>query len=298
MKTDMPNWNDLRIFLEVGRNKTLAAAARKLGVDDSTISRRIASLESSLDVAVFERDHLGFRLTPTGEELLECVLEMESGALSLAESLGGRQRSPAGRVRIATMEGIASLYLSAEFMTFQQRYPDIQIELATVASLVQVTRREADLFISFFPNEGRGVCSYVVGEFKCRLYASPEYLQQHGTPATIEDLESHRFVSYIDDLVQLGTVRWLTEAVRNPKVVFHSSSMVSQMFSAAAGAGIVMLPSFARPARFGLTGVMHQEIVVSRLVWLTVHRDLQYASRIKAVTAFIEEIMQRDYPRP
>lgn len=296
MKTDTPNWNDLRIFLEVGRSKTLAAAARKLAMDDSTISRRIASLESALDVAVFKRGHLGFSLTTEGEELLECVLEMESGALALAASLGGRRRTPAGRVRIATMEGIASLYLAAEFMTFKQRFPDIQIELATAASLVQVTRREADLFISFFPSEGRGVYSSVVGEFKCHLYASSEYLRLYGTPRTLEDLESHSFVSYIEDLVQLDTVRWLTEAVSNPKVAFRSSSMVAQMFSAAAGAGIVMLPSFVRPARFGMLGVMHGEIAVSRLVWLTVHRDLQYASRIKAVTAFIEEIMQRDYP--
>lgn len=298
MKKEMPNWNDLRIFLEVGRSKTLAGAARRLQVDQSTISRRIAALEAALDIAVFERDHLGFRLTPKGSDLFDCVQEMEVGALALAESLGAKEHSPAGRVRVATMEGIATLYLAGEFAHLRSRHPKLQIELVTSANLVHVNRREADLFISFFPAEGRGLQSTLLGKFGLHLYAAPAYLKARGTPQSITDLDQHDFVSYVDDLVQLNTVRWLFEAIPKPRIVFHSTSMLSQMFCAADGGGIVMLPAFARPERFGLASILREQIDVTREVWLTVHRDLQYAGRIKAASSFIVEILQRDYPAP
>jgi DNA-binding transcriptional LysR family regulator len=284
--------------MEVGRSKTLSVAARQLGVDDSTVSRRIAQLEYSLGEAVFARDHLGFHLTPRGKELLGYVEEMESGALAVAEAMGGNRRDPSGKVRVATMEGIASLYLSGQFVDLHRRHPALEIELVTSANLVHVNRREADIFLSFFPFEGRGLQVAPVGEFQLHLYASPEYLKARGTPERREALDEHVFCSYVDDLVQLDTVRWLNEAVPNPAVVFHSTSMLAQMFAAVAGGGLVMLPTFARAERFGLVPVLPAEVVVKRVVWLTVHKDLQYTTRIKATIAFLEDALKRDFPLP
>lgn len=292
------NWSDLRIFLEVGRSKTLSAAARRLGVNESTVSRRISQLEYTLGETVLERDHLGFHLTQRGRELHEHVREMERGAIALAVAMGDADGAPSGRVRLATMEGIASLYLAGEFAALQQRHPALEIELVTSANLVRVNRREADLFLSFFPFEGRGLDVSPVGEFVLHLYGAPTYLQECGTPRSVDDLAQHRFCSYVDDLVQLDTVRWLHEGVPRPNVVFHSTSMLAQMFAAAAGQGLVMLPTFARAERFGLVSVLTAEVAVKRVVWLTVHRDLQYTAPIKAVVRFLREILRRDYPLP
>ncbi|CAG9171819.1 LysR family transcriptional regulator [Cupriavidus pampae] len=291
------NWDDLRIFLEVNRSKTLTAAARQLRIDDSTVSRRIAALEASLNETLFIRDSAGLHPTPRGLELLMCVQDMERGALAITEPAIASDRTPCGHVRVATMEGIASLYLAAEFVALRERYPLLEVELVTSSNQVQVNRREADIFISFFPTAGRGLAVTEIGAFQLHLYASPEYLARAGTPHSVDDLTGHDFVSYVDDLVQLDTVRWLREGVPNPRVVFHSSSMLAQMFAAGGGAGIVMLPTFARAERFGLVPVLGRRVEVGRMLFLAVHKELQHTPRVKAVCEFLQEIIARDYPR-
>ncbi len=298
MSTKNPNWNDLRIFLEVARAGTLSGAAARLRVDHSTISRRIAHLEAILNAPVFERDHQGFHITVKGRELLEHVETMESGALAIAESLSGTSRIPSGPVRIATMEGIASLYLSRQFVSFKERYPLIQIELVTSTQLVHVSQREADVFLSFFPSEGKGLEVEPVGAFPLHLYASESYLARHGVPNSVSELREHQFVSYVDDLIQLNTVRWLEEAIKNPPVVFHSSSMIVQLFAAAEGGGIVMLPAFSNAERFGLRPLLLDQIDVKRTIWMTVHRERCFMPRIKAVQQFLKGILARDFPLP
>ncbi|RMX06605.1 LysR family transcriptional regulator [Corticibacter populi] len=292
------SWDDLRVFLEVGRNRTLSAAARQLGLDDSTVSRRIAQLEYRLGEALLERDHQGARPTARGVQLLEHVREMERGMLALAEDMED-PALPTGKVRLASMEGISTLYLSGQFTELRRRHPQLLIELVTSSNMVHVNRREADLLITFFPLEARGLEVMPVGEFRLHLYAAPAYLAQKGTPRSLEALSSHAFVSYIDDLVQLDTVRWLQETIAEPQVVFQSTSMLSQMFAAASGAGLVMLPEFARAEQlYGLVRVLEQEIQTKRTLWLSVHRDLQYMRRVKTVIGFLREIFNRDYPCP
>jgi len=299
MHPKIPNWNDMRIFLEVARTGNLSRAARQLKIDVSTVSRHITHLEKCLNMPVFARDPTGLKMTLKGQALIGHIEAMESHALSLmGETVMHDHKIPAGAVRIGTMEGIASFYLSEQFVTFNQRYPQVLIELVTSAHQVHVNRREADLFLSFSPYEGKGLDIIPVGKFSLYLYASPGYLQQHGKLTSRSDLRQHVFVSYIDDLVQLDSVRWLSEVVPAPRFAYTSSSMVAQMFSAAAGAGIVMLPEFMHAERFGLTRILEHEVSQSRVIWITVHHDLQFMPKIKVVTRFLREIMARDYPPP
>lgn len=291
------SWDDLRIFLEVGRQKTLSAAAKRLGVDDSTVSRRMAQLETNLGEPIFVRGRNGFQLTARGSELLGRVQDMERGALAIVESRASGDRvNPRGRVRLATMEGIATLYLSAQFVRMRERHPDLEIELVTSSQAINVSRREADIFLSFFCIEGRGLCVEPIGQFDLHLYGTPEYLRVHGTPESLDDLNQHLFASYVEDLVHLDTVRWLREASPDLKIAFHSSSIVAQMFAAAESVGLVMLPTFARPERFGLQRVLGEQTHVRRVLWLTVHQDLQYVPRVRAVVDYVRMVMRRDYP--
>nr|WP_113864936.1 LysR family transcriptional regulator [Brenneria salicis]NMN90640.1 molybdate transport repressor ModE-like protein [Brenneria salicis ATCC 15712 = DSM 30166]RBP66864.1 LysR family transcriptional regulator [Brenneria salicis ATCC 15712 = DSM 30166]RLM32154.1 LysR family transcriptional regulator [Brenneria salicis ATCC 15712 = DSM 30166] len=299
MQPQDPNWNDLRIFLEVARTGNLSRAARQLKIDVSTVSRHIAHLEKCLNMPVFERDPTGLKMTARGQALIAHIEAMESHAISLkGEAVAHDRKIPAGSVRIGTMEGIASFYLSEQFVAFNQVYPQVHIELVTSPHQVYVNRREADLFLSFSPYDGKGLDIMPVGKFSLYLYAAPGYLQQHKQLSSPDDLRRHLFVSYIDDLVQLDSVRWLTQAVSAPRFAYNSSSMVAQMFSAAAGAGIVMLPEFMRAERFGLVRVLGHEVSQSRIIWMTVHHDLQFMPRIKVVTRFLREILTRDYPAP
>ncbi len=104
----------------------------------------------------------------------------------------------------------------------------------------------------------------------------------------------HSFVTYIDDLIQLDSVRWLDDVVRNPTVSFHSNSMIAQMNAAAGGIGLVLLPSFATVGRDDLIPVLHDKMSTAREVWINVHSDLQFVPRIRAVSGFLKDTFKSD----
>jgi DNA-binding transcriptional LysR family regulator len=288
------DWDDLKVFLHVARGKSLGSAAKRLRVDQSTISRRIAHLESALGMALFERLPSGLRVNEAGERLLCHADRIESAVIAMHEDVQGGGSRMAGRVRLATMEGIASLFLAARFSRLRQRHPNLTVELLTSPQTVSVNRREADLFLSFFQPTGQGMVSERLGCFQLGLYGSKAYLEREGMPERPADLARHHFVTYIDDLIQLDSVRWLDDVIRNPAVSFHSNSMIAQMNAAAGGIGLVLLPSFAADGRDDLIPVLHDKMSTAREVWLNVHSDLQFVPRIRAVSGFLKEIFRSE----
>ncbi|WP_341963915.1 LysR family transcriptional regulator [Pseudomonas sp. RC10] len=286
------NWDDLRVFLHVARFENLSRAAKQLRVDTSTVSRRISQLEYTLGFSVFERSTGGVSLNEQGRRLLSRVEVMGAGFADLLDELAEGTNAHSGLVRVGTMEGLASLYLTRHLLKIQKRHPNITLELVTSTQQLQVTRREADIFLGFFKPTGEGFDSERLGSFNVHMYASERYLLERDLP-TLETLNTHHFVSYIDELIQIDAVRWLTEVLNNPLVKFHSNSMIAQLFAAAAGVGIVMLPEFVEAQKFGLVRVLEQEVVISRELWLSVHRELRYTARIKAVTEFLRELFTR-----
>jgi DNA-binding transcriptional LysR family regulator len=113
-------------------------------------------------------------------------------------------------------------------------------------------------------------------------------------PQTPSELGRHCFVTYIDDLIQLDSVRWLDDVIKNPTVSFHSNSMIAQMNAAAGGLGLVLLPSFAAAGRDDLVPVMPAKISTTRELWINVHTDLQFVPRIRAVSSFLKATFKTD----
>lgn len=287
------DWDDLKVFLHAARGGSLGSAAKRLRVDQSTVSRRIAHLECTIGMALFERLPSGLRVNEAGERLLCHAERIESAVIAMREDLQGGSRM-AGRVRLATMEGIASLYLASRFSRLRQQYPDLTIELLTSPQTVSVNRREADLFLSFFMPTGLGMVSEKLGCFQLGLYGSRSYFDREGMPESPADLTRHSFVTYIDDLIQLNSVRWLDDVIKNPKVSFHSNSMIAQMNAAAGGLGLVLLPSFATDGRDDLLPLLHDRLSTTRELWINVHNDLQFVPRIRVVSGFLKAMFKAD----
>ncbi|MHC2001926.1 LysR family transcriptional regulator [Methylobacterium sp. CM6241] len=291
---DLLDWNDIKVFLGAARGGSLAAAAKRLKVDQSTVSRRLANLESVLGLALFERVPSGLRLSDMGQRMLQHAEQVESAVISLRHEDHSGDGRIGGRVRLATMEGIASLYLAERLSSLRDRHPDLMIDLVTSAQTVYVNRREADLFLSFFKPPGRGLVSEQIGAFRLGLYAAPSYLARHGCPVDLWALKEHRFVSYVEDLIQVDCVRWLDDVLDEPRTVFRSTSMIAQKSAALGGLGLVLLPSFAVTARDDLVPVLHGSAFTTRELWLNVHADLQFVPRIRAVMAFLKGTITAD----
>jgi DNA-binding transcriptional LysR family regulator len=285
-------WGDIRVFLIAVRHQQVSGAAKELRLSHSTVSRRLARLEQVLGAALFERNREGLILTTFGASVLKRAEEISLGVSNLRSDIEG-SGDTSGVVRFATMEGIASLYLASRLAGFQASYPHIQLELLTTAREVQISNREADIQLSFHRPQGTHITSKRVGEFGIGLYASPEYLETRGTPTTQEQMAQHSYVGYLDQFVELETVRWLEELVNNPQIVFRSNSMIVQRSAARGSLGIVALPHFALSQTETLVRIM-PEITARRPLWISVHQDLRNLPRIKALRSYLEALFETD----
>jgi DNA-binding transcriptional LysR family regulator len=290
----MFNWSDLVFFLELARQGRLMPAARRLKVDHTTVSRRISELEKDLAVKLFERKPDGFVLTEDGHRLLAIAEKMEVLGLSVMETIKSTPSEPSGKVRLATMEGIAAFYLTEKLVDFNALFPQIVVELVTERHLINLTKREADVSISFVPPVGPRLNVRKAGTFKLGLFASPAYLERRGSPVKIEDLQSHDFVDYIVDLVAIANVHWLLDVLEPDHVVFRSSSMTAQQNALVAGRGIGLLPYFSAKKEPRLVPVLPATVRVERELFVTVHEDIQFMSRVRALTRFLFALFEKD----
>jgi DNA-binding transcriptional LysR family regulator len=289
----MFDWNDLRYFLELARQGRLAPAAKRLQVDHSTVGRRIAELEKALNTRLFDRAPTGFVLTEAGHRLLSYAESIEVNSIAIAEN-AGRSAALTGTVRLATMEGLASFYLASRLVEFHVSHPGISVELITSTQLLNLTKREADLALSFVRPTGSRLIVRQIGRVDLSVYGAPSYLEEYGIPKSVDDLKNHRFVDYIEDLVQIAEVRWLHDAIEDPNVVFRSTSMIAQHNAAVAGMGLVMSPSFLGLHDERLRPVHIEGLSVKRDLWLSTHEDLRHMARVKALMDFIKHAVERD----
>lgn len=195
------DWDNLRYFLELSRTRKLTAAARRLGVDHTTVSRRVQALEKSLGAQLFLRGTTGYSLTEAGRALLPQAEAMESAFSAIEEARTEQNDNLSGHVRIGVTEGYGSVMLAPQLAEFTRRYPNLGIDLLAVPRMVQLSRREADIVITLErPERGPFIITRLT-DYVLKLYASASYLEQHPPIRHRDDLRDHAFVSYIDDLL-------------------------------------------------------------------------------------------------
>jgi DNA-binding transcriptional LysR family regulator len=290
----MFNWNDLTFFLELARHGRLMPAARRLKVDHTTVSRRISELEKDLAIKIFDRKPDGFVLTEDGHRLLQAAERIEGIALTISESFRVGPAESSGRVRLTAMEGISAYFLAEKLVGFNALHPGIVVELVTERHLINLTKREADVCVSFVPLTGPRLVVKKVGDFRLGLFASEEYLKDRATPKSYDDLKDHDFVDYVDDLVAIQPVQWLHDVLVPENVVFRSTSMASQQNAVAAGRGIGLLPFFSAKKEPRLIQIMADSVAVTRSLYISVHEDLEYLGRVRALIRFLLELFRNE----
>jgi DNA-binding transcriptional LysR family regulator len=289
------DWNDLPFFLELSRHGRLAPVARRLRVDNATVSRRIAELERALERKLFERTAGGFVLSEAGNSLLRHAEAIEANITEIEETIATKDKAAlAGSVRLATMEGFASAYLAKRLAGLHHDQPDLLIELMTSKPPPNLTKREADICVSFVKPQGSRLAIERIGTVQLRLYASADYVRRRGEPLVPSDLAHHVFVDYIDDLVTADNPQWLGEIVENPIVTFRSNCLIAQQNAVAAGLGVGILPYFLAESDKRLTPLLEDSLSITRELWLSVHEDCRHIGRIRAVMGFIRQTVLAD----
>jgi len=289
----MFDWNDIRFFLELTRKGRLTEVAKSLKVDHTTVSRRITALEKELDAKLFESTTRGYVLTQAGERLLPQAEAMESASATIQDHVGGENRNLTGIVRLGVPEGFGSQFLSQDMPLFQDLHPGIELEFVANDRFVSLSKREADLSITLArPRSGR-LISKKLTDYTLRLYASKSYLENHPPIKNMEDVKNHNFISYIDELVPDPQMLYLGEFISNPNVTLKSSSIVFQFQATLAGAGLSIMHCFMADEFDELVCVLPEEVEVHRSFWLNTPEDIHDLARIKAVTQFLDELVER-----
>lgn len=287
----MFDWNDMRYFLELARRGKLSAAALRLGVDHTTVARRITVLEEALGLKLFDRESRAYRLSADGRRLMAHAEKMEENSVALMDEVAPLASGPTGIVRLSTPEAFGSQFLVRHCAGFRQRTPSITLELVAETRSLNLSRREADAAITLTkPSHGR-VISEKAGVYRLRLYAAPSYLQNHPPIVTLADLAPHHFIWYVDDLLPLPELRMLDKAISNPNVVFRTTSVTGQANAAEAGLGIALLPCYLADRMKTLTTVLPGEISILRDLWLIVHDDLRALPHMDAVCTFLTTLI-------
>lgn len=288
----MFNWDDLRFFLELARQGKLVQAAMRLHVDHTTVSRRISALEEKLDVRLFDRSPRGYQLTDAGLRLLPLAENMESSSNLIHQEISGKDARLGGTVRVSTPEALGSQVIARHVQEFRRVHPDIEIELVAETRRASLSKREADISISFSRPEAGRLVAWKLCDYRVRLYGSEEYLAKHDAISTTADLGSHEFVSYIDDLIEMPELRYLEATVKKPNVVFRSSNVIAQFNAIVQGVGLGMVHCFMAQREGRLRMVLADEVTVSRSYWLLVHEDLRHVARIDAVCRFLTQLLR------
>lgn len=290
------SWDDLRIICEVARQGSIHGAAKALRLDHSTVTRRVGQIEILLQRRLFDRSNRGVNVRPEASELIKHVRSMELHAAAVQEEMGRTTKGQTSPVRIATMEGIASCYLAPRINRVAESDPRLKIELFSNPHIVDLLKKETDLFISFFNPKITGLSSRKIGECAIHVYGSKKYEKQYGMPKTRDELQDHRFVSYITEMVTIESVRWLEELVPNPNVVFASNSIISQTNAAVSGVGLVVLPTFVGSEAHSLFRVLPDQVIIVRSIWLSVTKDQSELPSIRSATNIITELFSTDRP--
>jgi len=282
------NWDDIRFFLALYRKRTFVAAAEALKVTHSTVARRIASLETSLQTLLFQRTEKGCRITPQGEALLPLAETLESTFMNIEENVSGKDNQLTGCIRIGTPDGIGNCYLASRLAAFQARHPGLEIELIPVPRYYSLAKREIDILITVQRPSSGNLIAHRLIRYKLGLFASEAYLESRPPIGAKKDLAGHRFVGYIDDLLFDQDLRFIDDFFPGQTPIFRTATVLAQMNAVAAGAGIGVIPYFMAHMEKAMVPVLPHENT-ERGYWLQVNPDSKQIARVRTTIDFITE---------
>ncbi|NSX84100.1 LysR family transcriptional regulator [Agrobacterium tumefaciens] len=287
------NWDDVRLFLSVARSGQFLSAARKLGVNHATLSRRISALEAAIGTQLFLRSTNGCELTEEGQRLLAGAERMETEMLNAQANLGRVDTAVAGTVRIGAPDGLGVSFLAPRLGRLTARYPDLKIQLVPVPRSFSLSQREADIAITIErPEQGRLMFSKLT-DYSLGLYASAVYLADYGTPDDVEALKRHRRIGYVEDLIFSPSLNFTGEIMRDWDAAFEISSATGQTEAVRSGAGIGILHNYIAGQYPELLRIM-PHLTISRSYWTAYHESARQLVRVRTVVDFLQELVAEE----
>ncbi len=288
----MLDWDKLRIFYAVAQTQNITRAGEELGLSQSAVSRHITMLEERLKQPLFHRRARGIILTEQGEILFRTATEMFQKLAATEQSLRDFGDRPRGRLRITLPVAMGTFWLVPMIKDFHEEYPEIQLEIVADDRELDISMREADLAIRFYPTKQTDLIQKPLLTFAHSVYASQEYLQERGVPSTLADLQHHTLIGYTQGTtLPFEDVHWLADLAARKNIslqpAFSINSLHGMQRAVKNGIGIAALPDYMVANAKRIINILPDIEGPKTHVYFVYSIDMRESRRIRAFRHFI-----------
>jgi DNA-binding transcriptional LysR family regulator len=289
----MLDWDDLRYFLAIHRHGTLARAGSELGINATTVGRRLTALEERVQSRLFDRTPDGYVLTAAGSDLLPRAERIEEETLAIERDVIGSDHRLAGTVRITATEMLATRFIMPHLPAFHDRCPDITLALECTTRPISLARREADIALRLARPREENVVTRPLSNIPLALYASLGYVGHRGMPkGPDENLSGHDVLLFADARAFSFENDWFLPRLEGARIALRSDSVSSIYSATLAGVGIALLPVAVADRDPVLCRIRTATSPEPRVIWQAVYADVHRSARVRAVLDFLGEILQ------
>jgi DNA-binding transcriptional LysR family regulator len=277
-----PSWDDYRYVQAVAQARSLTGAAQVLGVNHSTVFRRINAIEESFGTQIFERGRSGYVLTTAGEEMVALASRIGEDIVGFERRIAGRDIKPSGDLRVTTNDMVWMHLIAPVLGEFLALYPDIALEMSISYAPLNLSKRDADIAIraTSSPPEtlvGRKVCHIGWAAYGPKALAD----------LSEEDLSAYRWIGFSDALMLASAAQWLERHIGPKRFAVRVNSLLGVSEAIQAGVGLGILPCFVGDRIPSLARISGWSPVCTEDLWLLTHPDLKHAARIRAFMDFV-----------
>jgi DNA-binding transcriptional LysR family regulator len=286
----MFDWNDLRYFLAVARHRSTLAAARALKLNQSTVQRRLTELERRIGRKLVKRHPTGYRLTELGQEMLLYAEHVEQAVLAFEQHLEAAKREAVGVIRVTCPEPLVYRITQSSLLErFHARHPKLRVEFVMSDKYLDLAKGEADVALRSGDTDDGELVGRKIADSIWAVYASRKYIERHGKPERVEDLDHHRLIGFDEAMANHRAAKWLRQVAPNAKMVARNNSVLGLVYAVKSGVGVAPLPTALGDAEEDLVRVLGPIPELARIWRLLAHPDARRTPRVSAFFDFIVE---------
>ena len=289
-------WDDFRLINAVAETRNLPAAAARLGIDHSTVFRRLRAVEALLGTPLFERHRAGYALTPAGEEVASLAARVDEDITAVTRRLAGQAPSPAGEVRVATSDSLLSELLIPALARFRRAHPSIRLDLVIGNAALNLSRRDADVAVRATDDPPDTLVGRRVAGIAWALYGAAGAVPAGDPVAEADVVGRADWVCLGDNLAGMRVVRFAREAVPAARLAGRFDTVLGLAQAVEAGIGVGHLPCFIGDAWPGLLRLAPPQPEYASSLWLLTHPDLRHTPRVRALLDFLAEAIAAQRP--
>jgi DNA-binding transcriptional LysR family regulator len=297
------DWNDLRYFLAIAHQGSTGAAARALGVNQSTVQRRLQALEKGLGCLLAERHATGYRLTEHGQNLLTSITNVEAAIDAVLRQVDSFDNEAVGPVRVTCLVTVGQRVLKSGLLdVFHASHPGMIVELLMEQRMLDLSKGEADIAIRG-GNPGPGeLVGRKIAEPPWGIYASRAFIERHGRPTDPCEIERFPVIELIDQLRTLPAVHWMKSHAPRARIAACCSNIPSVHLAVKSGAGLAPLPAIYVAEDTDLVSLFGTIPELNYPIYLVAHKDVRKRPRVSAFFEFclreLKPVLLRGRMRP